>query len=52
MCHELPKQAQESAWTEYERFKKDYELSLNSNRKFSDIVKEIMSREGLSIDTL
>lgn len=52
MCSELPKQKQESAWIEYEKFKKDYELSLKNNRKFPDIIKEIMSRENLSIDAL
>lgn len=45
-------QAQDAAWTEYERFKKDYELSLKNNKAFPDIVKEIMRRENLSIDKL
>ena len=35
-------QAQDAAWTEYERFKKDYELSLKNNKAFPDIVKDIM----------
>lgn len=52
MQSELQKQNQETAWLEYEKFKKDYELSLKNNRKFSDIVKEVMDREKLTIEKL
>ena len=45
-------QAQDAAWTEYERFKKDYELSLKNNKAFPDIVKDIMDREKLTIEKL
>lgn len=52
MHDELQLEEQERVWTEYNKFKKDYALSLKNNKPFPEIVKDIMSEKGLTIEAL
>lgn len=52
MQNEAQRKEQEAAWIEYDRFKKDYELSLKTNKTLPEIVKSIMEEKGLTIDDL
>jgi len=42
----------EQVWKEYERFKKDYALSLKSNKAFSELVTSIMDERGYTVEKL
>lgn len=39
-------------WDEYNKFKKDYELSLKHNKTLPDMIKEIMSEKNMTIELL
>ena len=43
---------QAQIWQEYEKFVKDYELTLKNNKPFHEIVKEIMKDRNLTIEQL
>ncbi|MCL2190176.1 MAG: helix-turn-helix transcriptional regulator [Defluviitaleaceae bacterium] len=42
----------ESVWKSYEKFKKDYDLTLKNNKTCSEIVQEIMKDRGFTIEKL
>lgn len=52
MSNKEQTQKQEIAWEDYNKFKKDYGLSLKNNKTFSEIVNEIMDCKGLTIEAL
>lgn len=52
MQNALQPKDQGKVWSEYNRFKKDYELSLKNNRTFPQIVKDIMQEKEFTIENL
>lgn len=43
---------QEAVWTEYDKFKHDYDLSVENNKKFHEIVNDIMESKNLTVESL
>lgn len=52
MQNEMQQKQQDEVWAEYNRFKKDYELSLKNNSTFPEIVNNIMNEQELTIEDL
>ncbi len=47
-----PEEQKEQVWSEYERFKEDYERSKQHNKAFDVIVTEIMTEKSYTVEDL
>lgn len=49
---EMDKNKQDKAWGDYEKFKRDYEKSLDENKTFSQLVVDIMKENNFTVEKL